>query len=407
MPGYGACFWAERTAANRRRAYPKFRGEATADVVVIGGGLTGCAAAYALSLAGYDVVLAEAERLASGGTAAALGAIVPQPDATFVEVERAAGVRAARTGWKEAKRAALELATALRKLPTKSDLEPAPLFINAATAADAVSLRREQAARKKAGLDAPWLPAPAARRLLGLDTSGALRLAEGFQYDPVRAALGLAGAAEKHGAHIFERSAVKRTTFTRKDARVFLAGGSIRTRGVIVATGEPGRLFSQLRRHVRYAEGYAVVTHPLTAVMRKEIGEREGILTEATTDPHWLRWMPDDRILFAGAPGKPTNERQRPKVLVQRTAQLMYELSLRYPAMSGLPAAWSWAAPVVTTLDGLPWIGPHRNYPHHFFALALGWHGDALTWYAAKAAVRHFKKGSTKDDEMMGFARYL
>jgi glycine/D-amino acid oxidase-like deaminating enzyme len=407
MPGYGSRFWAERTADNRRRTYPKYRGDTTADVVVIGGGLAGCAAAQALASAGVDVVLLEAERLAGGATAGGIGAIVPQPDAQFADVERDASARVARIAWKEAKRGALEFATVLRKLPAKSDLESAPLFINAATSADAVALRREQAARKKAGVDAPWLSAQAARQQLGLDTAGAIRLAEGSQYDPVRATLALAGAAESKGARIFERAVVKRTQFTRKDARVVLANGSIRTRGVIVATGEPGSLFGQLRRHVRQAEGYAVVTHPLTKAMRNEIGKRGGILTERSADSHWLRWLPDGRILFAGALGKPTKERQRDKVLVQRTAQLMYELSVRYPAMSGLPAAWSWTIPVVSTLDGLPWIGPHRNYPHHFFALALGWHGDALAWFAARAAVRHFRGASTKEDEVMGFARYL
>src|SRR5689334_12761806 len=107
MPGYGARFWADRTADNRRRSFPAFRGQATADVVVIGGGLAGCAAAHGLAASGFDVVLLEAGRLAAGGTARALGMIVPQPDATYVAVEQAAGRRAARYAWQEARRSAL------------------------------------------------------------------------------------------------------------------------------------------------------------------------------------------------------------------------------------------------------------------------------------------------------------
>jgi glycine/D-amino acid oxidase-like deaminating enzyme len=85
----------------------------------------------------------------------------------------------------------------------------------------------------------------------------------------------------------------------------------------------------------------------------------------------------------------------------------MYELSVRYPEISGLPARWSWDVEVVTTPDGLPWIGPHRNYPFHFFAMAFGWHGDGLAWPAARAALRYFTGAARREDDVLGFARYL
>jgi glycine/D-amino acid oxidase-like deaminating enzyme len=223
----------------------------------------------------------------------------------------------------------------------------------------------------------------------------------------VRATLGLASLAESRGAKIFEQSRVVRTRFTRKEVTVVLATGTIKARGVVVATGEPGTVFGQLRRHVRRQTGYAVVTHPLTAAMRREVGSRKDVLTEIGETPHWIRWLPDDRAIVAGALGRPVAAKLRDKALVQRTAQLMYELSVRYPVISGLPGAWSWDVPVVSTPDSLPWIGPHRNYPFHFFSMAFGWHGDGLAWLAAKAAARYFKNESRKSDEAFGFVRHL
>jgi glycine/D-amino acid oxidase-like deaminating enzyme len=158
---------------------------------------------------------------------------------------------------------------------------------------------------------------------------------------------------------------------------------------------------------VRRETGYAVVTHPLSAAMRHASGRRVSVATDAGPNPHWWRWLAEDRVLFAGAVSRPQSPRLMNKMLVQRTAQLMYELSLRYPEISGLPAAWGWDVPVVTTPDGLPWIGPHRNYPFHFFALAFGWHGDGLAWLAARAALRFRKNEMTKDDEALGFVRHL
>jgi len=407
MPGYGARYWAERTADNRRRQYPKFRGHHTADAVIIGGGLTGCTAAFVLAGAGLDVVLLEADRLATGMTAAGVGAILPQPDAWYRAVEQASGLRVARTAWKEAHRSAREFGTILARLSTRCDLAPAAFVINSRTLEDGQTLRREQAARKEAGLDAPWMAAPAVEAETGAESAGAIRLHDAFTFDPVRATLGLARAAESKGARIFEHSAVRRTRFTRRIARVVLTSGSIRTKGVIVATGEPGAVFGQLRRHVRQQTGYAVVTHPLLAEMRKASGKRTAVLTDGGVDARWWRWLTEDRVLFTGAASRPPASRQRDKALVQRTAQLMYELSVRYPAISGLPAAWGWDVPVVSTPDGLPWIGPHRNYPFHFFAMAFGWHGDGLAWLAARAALRFLRGESTRDDDAYGFVRHL
>ena len=98
---------------------------------------------------------------------------------------------------------------------------------------------------------------------------------------------------------------------------------------------------------------------------------------------------------------------RNPKTHNYHLGQLMYELSLHYPSISGLKAEWAWRVPVVSTLDGLPWVGAHRNFPFHFFAVALGWHGDAISGFAAKSAVRHFDGEPRKGDDAYTFLRVL
>jgi gamma-glutamylputrescine oxidase len=404
----GIRFWSQRTADNRRRVYPRLRGKHTIDVVIIGGGLTGTATAYALAHAGAKVMLLESDRLASGTTGGSLGVIAPEPDADLVSVDEMRGRKVARPAWNEARKAAVDFAAVLKRLKIKCDLAPTDYVINACDAAAASALKREQVARRAARLAAPWLSGVVTRRDLSTDSEGSIRLSGASIFDPVRAALGLANAAEAKGAKIFEHSRVMKTTFTRKYADVILDGQTrVRTTGIIVATGGPGALFGQLRRHVRGQDGYVVVTEPLTRAMQGAVGRRASVVAERGESPRFLRWLSDNRVLFAGASQPVVAPRNRDKALIQRTGQLMYELSVRYPAISGIPPAFSWDMPIVTTMDGLPWIGAHRNYPFHFFAMALGWHGDAIAWHAARAAVRHFTSEPKKEDDTFGFLRAL
>jgi len=54
---YGRSPWIEQFPKSRVPTHPKFRGNTTSDAVVIGGGLTGCATAYAFSAAAAQVML--------------------------------------------------------------------------------------------------------------------------------------------------------------------------------------------------------------------------------------------------------------------------------------------------------------------------------------------------------------
>ena len=110
---------------------------------------------------------------------------------------------------------------------------------------------------------------------------------------------------------------------------------------VVIATSAPLADLRALRRHLRVSDSYAVVTAPLPAAVRREVGSRTSALADNHMPPHALRWLKEDRALFSGADQPIVAERARDKALVQRAGQLMYELSVLYPAISGLPAEWA------------------------------------------------------------------
>jgi glycine/D-amino acid oxidase-like deaminating enzyme len=399
--------WLDRFPKSRRPSYPRFQGQIETDVVVVGGGLTGCACVWSFAAAGVKTVLLEADRLGTGATAGSLGLIREDFDASFQETASARGLRAARILWQGQRRASLDFAAAIRRLNIRCDLTPRDFLIIARREADAVKrLRREYESRREAGFDHSWLTAAAITRVAAVEGGGAIRT-RGFAIDPYRACLGLAAAAGDRGAALFERSPVRRIRATRKHVDVAVGTGTIRARAVVIATNTALPDLRALRRHLESRHGYAVVTEPLPAAVRRELGSRTAALRDTVEPPHVLRFLKDDRVFFVGADQAPVPSRAQAKTLVQRSGQLMYELSTLYPAISGAKPDWAWDFAHDGTVDGLPFVGLHRNFPRHLFALGHGRHGAGVAWLAARLLLRQYQGEPDKGDELFGFSRIL
>jgi len=404
MTKYGRSPWLDQFPKSRVPSSPRQRGPMQAGAVIIGGGLTGCATAYAFAAAGVKVVLVEAEQIGRGATASAAGWIAENPGVAFGDLEKALGLRAARRAWHAWRRASLDFVALLRRLDIKCRLEERGSVTVAATPEQLARLKRDRKSRRDADVDAPLLNAHAIRKELALDAVAGLRSRDGAILDPYRACVGLAAAAADRGATIFERSPVTRITFDRKIADVFTGAGSIRTSRVVVTTGTPTRLYKALRRHFWFRTAFLALTAPVPSKIRHQLGQREAVVRDSADPAHIFRWV-DDRLLVTGADAPTAPVQQRDKIIVQRTGQLMYELSTLYPDISGIVPEYGWSADYARTDDGLPYIGPHRNYPHHLFVFGDSSHSVTGSFLASRILLRHHFGEMDPADDAFGFHR--
>lgn len=401
--------WTSQIAASRRPAFPRQRGPLQTDVVIVGGGLTGCAIAYAFASAGVSTVLIEEDRIASGSTSASSGLLRPDPAGSFRDAAQRYGLRDARTLWQGTRRSALDFAATLRRLAIRCDVTPADALtvIRASREAERV-LRREFDAQRDAGLEVAWLASGALAREAAIDMGVAgIRTRDGAQIDPYRAAIGLAAAAARRGAQVFENTSALRIRAGRKQVEVRTRSGAITADWVVLATGYPPADLRGLRRHFTRELHYCVATDALGAAARRAAGSRKASLEDQDASKHTLRWLKGDRVLFCGGAQPLLPERSRRKAVEQRTWQLMYELSLFYPALSGIQPTHAWDLPVARTVDGLPYLGTHRNYPRHLFALGIDPHRLGHCWLAARVLLRHHQGAPEKSDLPFGFSRIL
>jgi glycine/D-amino acid oxidase-like deaminating enzyme len=399
---YGLSPWIATVPAARRPSRARLRGEHAATLVIVGGGLTGCATAYACAAAGLRPTLVEAGHIGQGSTGRGAGLLLPEPGPSFREISDRHGLRAARHVFEAWRRAALDAVALLRRLGVRMRLDALDALV-VATAGDERALGRDYEARKAAGLAVRWLTAAQVRQAAAIEAAGGLRMHDAFGIDPYRTCLALAAAAERRGAVIAEQSPVLRIRRRPRTIEIDLEGGALQADQVVVATGTPGSLFPPLRRHFTPRECYLVLTEPLHAEALRDAMHAGLTLSDTRRPPHHVRWTRDRRILVSGADQPPPPSRGHEAVLMQRTGQLMYELLTMYPSISGLQPEYGWSLTSGETADGLPYAGPHRNYPRHLFALG----GRSMTgaFLAARVLVRALRGEPDKADAIFAMGR--
>lgn len=399
---YGSSPWLD-APAGRKPIYPRLTGTLELPIAIIGGGLTGAMTAYACAAAGLRVALIEADLIGRGATASSAGIALPEPGTRYRDDEQRHGRRASRTIWQATKRACLDLQAALRRLDIRCGLEPSGAVLHARSADDVRTLRRELEARRTAQVEGTWVT-PRALASFGLDSAGGIATRGAARLDPLRAAAGFARAAAVRGSAVFERSPASKIKVSRHGVDITAGRAQLRVEQVVIATGDPIDAHRALRRHVPAAERYAVQTPPLPAAVRNLASKRDAVLIEWTGTPHALHWSGGDRIVWTGADGTRTPQRAVDAALVQRTGQLMYELSLVMPEISGLQPEYGWRMPYGSAVDGLPLVGPHRNFPRHLFAFGLG-NSVTASYLASRILLRHLEGTADKADGLFGFAR--
>lgn len=385
--------------------FPRHSGRTVTHVAIVGGGITGAIAAYVFADAGVSVTLLEANRIASGSTAASTALLMQEPDKDLRELADRYGKARARRIWRAIRRANDQLIAAIRRARVACDLRTADSVYYAARPDALTDLQREFRARRAAGLPGTWLSAEALAARTGLRAAAGILTRGNAQVNPVRACAGFVLRARARGARVFEKSRVTRVRVTGEGVTITTTGGQVCARAVVVATGYATPEFRPLAGRFRMLHTFVIGTGRLPVRVRRALPGTRLMLWDTNRPYHYFRWTADHRVLFGGGdrPHRPGPSRRS----MRQTGEpkLIEHLNGLYPALTDGAITHAWEGLFAQTPDGLPYIGPHRRYPHHLFALGYGGNGMSVSYLAATMLLRHYQGTATDDDRLFGFSR--
>ena len=399
----GRTIWLGRPNPPR---YPILRGHHDTDIAIVGGGITGAMVAEAFTRRGVSVAVVEASRIAMGSTAASTALLLQEPDYDLDALTRKYGRKKATRIWTLGQEAAADFIDTIRRLNIKCDLDERDSLYYTLAEDRAKLLQRELKRRRQAGLGGDWLDARALRRISGIRGSGgAIRTTGNAQLNPVLACVGLFDAAAKRGAAIFEQSTITRIRSTGDAVRLYSPRGTIDARQVVIATGYATKYFRPLAGRFRMRHTYVLATNRIGMLARRRLGIGKVMLWDTERPYHYLRWTPDHRLLLGGAdhPVKPGARRQRQ--FNDATTALRDYFEELFPVLRDVGIDRCWEGLFAMTPDSLPYIGPHRRYPKHAFALGYGGNGMTFAALAARILVEQWQGIESSDHELFAFNR--
>jgi glycine/D-amino acid oxidase-like deaminating enzyme len=208
----------------------------------------------------------------------------------------------------------------------------------------------EAALLRRYGWEADVLDRDAVRSLVRSPTYlGAVLQHTGIALvDPGALALGLRRAALELGVRLFERTPVTKAA----PAKLTTPRGHVRAPRILLASGAYPPLARPIRRLVAPVYDYVIVTEPLSAARRRELGWEQGQgIADRGNQFHYYRLTPDGRVLFGGYDAVYHFGNRVDRRLNRRPATfrlLADHLLQTFPALEGVAITHAWGGPIDT-----------------------------------------------------------
>lgn len=374
----GYPFWTVKNGLPAQ--FPPLLADASCDVAVVGGGITGALTARSLAAAGLEVVVIDKRDVGWGSTAASTALLQYEIDNELGPLAERYGEDLAVAVYKACERSILELGEIAATVPGSGFARARCLYL-ASRPWHASRLRAEGELRQRHGFELEVLDRGALRERYGLGAPAALLTAVAGHVDPYRLAIGLFVELDRRGARIFDRTEMQSFEATADGVTLRTThGAQVRARHLVLAAGYESQRHLSARVATNHSS-YALVTEPL----RDGPAWLADTLLWETARPYlYLRPTADGRLMLGGADDNLDVPAKRDALVNRKCAGIRKKIGKLLPELT-LEPAFAWAGTFAETADSLPYFGAHPELgPRVQFAMAYGGNGVVFSALGAE-----------------------
>lgn len=340
------------------------------EVIIVGGGVTGCICGYYLAKNNIPAIILEKGRIAHGSTSITTSLLQYELDSTLSELKAYTTEKNVVRAYELGLVALREIERFAEEYGNNFNYMKRDTLVYTSKTQNEKSIKEEYNVRKKNNFNVEYIDKNSNPYDFDLK-AGVLGKDGGAEIDPYKYAIQLLDVSTKIGAKVYENTEVKKIKYSIDEVEVETCYGyRVKGKKIIVATGYNTSLFTNRNFGTKYTT-FNIATKPIDNI----VGWKDRVLIRDDSDPYnYLRTTKDNRIIIGGE-DIPFDHIEKEDICNKKYDILQQRLKTMFKNIKDIEIEYKYCGCFISTKDNLGFIGPDKEHKNLWYCLGYGANG--------------------------------